>query len=129
MYDIRAHRDGRPSDQYRKGITEDIETRRWWCLIQHRTGASVPGMDHITRFLEENTARIRTDSSRRHYRIRLRQVEDKLGPLPDITGQELAGMLAGSTWSPGTIKTMKTVLSAYYRWAIRAGLVADPTVW
>jgi hypothetical protein len=29
MYDIRAHRDGRPSDQYRKGITEDIESRRW----------------------------------------------------------------------------------------------------
>lgn len=29
MYDVRAHRDGRPSDQYRKGITEDIETRRW----------------------------------------------------------------------------------------------------
>lgn len=87
-------------------------------------------MDHINRFLQENTARIRTESSRRHYRIRLRQVEDKLGPLPDITGQELAGMLAGSTWSPGTIKTMKTVLSAYYRWAIRAGLVTtDPTVW
>lgn len=29
MYDVRAHRDGRPSDQYRKGITEDIESRRW----------------------------------------------------------------------------------------------------
>lgn len=87
-------------------------------------------MDHIERFLQENTARIRTDSSRRHYRIRLRQVQDKLGPLPAIAGQDLAGMLTSSTWSPGTIKTMKTVLTAYYRWAIRAGLVTtDPTVW
>jgi integrase len=90
----------------------------------------LPGMDQIERFLTENTARIRTDSSRRHYRIRLRQVEAKLGPLPEVTGQELAGMLTSSTWSPGTVKTMKTVLAAYYRWAIRAGLVTtDPTVW
>lgn len=29
MFDVRAHRDGRPSDQYRRGITEDIESRSW----------------------------------------------------------------------------------------------------
>lgn len=29
MFDVRAHRDGRPSDQYRRGVTEDLETRSW----------------------------------------------------------------------------------------------------
>ena len=29
MFDVRAHRDGRPSDQYRRGVTEEIESRTW----------------------------------------------------------------------------------------------------
>lgn len=58
---------------------------------------------------------------RRHY---VRQLAVRFGDPWTVTGDELAGWLAGPEWMPETRKSARSSVRMFYRWAVASGRVA-----